>query len=87
MVSGIRTQQCCETTTRHASDCGYEIDFISEATMTFAMTDRNGRSCSAQSIKERTEMVLDGRFARVLTLEQSLSAADRAAGEAENRRT
>ncbi len=87
MVSGIRTEQCCETTTRHASDCGYEIDFISEATMTFAMTDRNGRVCSAETIKERTEMVLDGRFARVLTVEQSLSAADRAAQEAENRRT
>jgi nicotinamidase-related amidase len=87
MVSGIRTEQCCETTTRHASDCGYEIDFISEATMTFAMTDSNGRSCSAETIKERTELVLDGRFARVLTVEQSLSAADRAAREAEDRRT
>ena len=31
IVSGIRTEQCCETTTRHASDCGYEVDFVSVA--------------------------------------------------------
>ena len=25
IVSGIRTEQCCETTTRHASDMGYKV--------------------------------------------------------------
>jgi nicotinamidase-related amidase len=35
IVSGIRTEQCCETTTRHASDCGYSVEFVSEATLTF----------------------------------------------------
>ena len=25
MVSGIRTEQCCETTTRHASDLGFQV--------------------------------------------------------------
>ena len=33
IVSGIRTEQCCETTTRHASDSGYTVDFVSEATL------------------------------------------------------
>ena len=47
IVSGIRTEQCCETTTRHASDLGFEVDFVSEATLTFAMTARDGRVCSA----------------------------------------
>ncbi|XLM22660.1 isochorismatase family protein, partial [Chromobacterium piscinae] len=31
-ISGIRTEQCCETTARVASDLGYEVDFVSEAT-------------------------------------------------------
>ena len=78
IISGIRTEQCCETTTRHAADCGYDVDFVSEATLTFAMTDRSGRIWSADEIKARTELVLEGRFARVTTVEQSLVAADRA---------
>ena len=79
IVSGIRTEQCCETTTRHASDCGYSVDFVSEATLTFAMTDRTGRQWSASEIKARTELVLEGRFARVLTVSQALAAIDLAA--------
>lgn len=82
IVSGIRTEQCCETTTRHASDCGYSIDFVSEATLTFAMTDRHGRHWTAADIKARTELVLDGRFARVLTASEALAAFDKQCSEA-----
>jgi nicotinamidase-related amidase len=70
IVSGIRTEQCCETTTRHSSDIGYEVDYVTEATLTFAMTDRKGRQWSAEEIKARTELVLDGRFARVVSVEE-----------------
>jgi nicotinamidase-related amidase len=81
IVSGIRTEQCCETTARHASDCGYSVDFVSEATLTFAMTDRHGRYWPAADIKARTELVLDGRFARVLTAAESLAAFDHTGNE------
>jgi nicotinamidase-related amidase len=73
IVSGIRTEQCCETTTRHASDMGYAVDFVSEATLTFAMTDARGRTWSADEIKSRSELVLDQRFARIATVEQALA--------------
>ena len=72
IISGIRTEQCCETTTRHASDSGYEVDFVTEATLTFAMKDRNQRIWSADEIKARTELVLDERFARIVTVEEAL---------------
>jgi nicotinamidase-related amidase len=75
IVSGIRTEQCCETTTRHASDMGYEVDYVTEATLTFEMTDRNGRLWTPQEIRERTELVLDGRFARIATVESALAGA------------
>ena len=75
IISGIRTEQCCETTTRQASDSGYEVDFVSEATLTFAMTGADGRRWSAQEIKARTELVLAGRFARIATVEQALALA------------
>lgn len=73
IVSGIRTEQCCETTTRHASDLGYEVDYVGEATLTFPMVDATGREWSAAEIRARTELVLDGRFARIATVEQALA--------------
>ena len=73
IVSGIRTEQCCETTTRHASDLGYAVDYVSEATLTFAMTDPQGRRWSAQEIKARTELVLSGRFARIASVGEALA--------------
>jgi len=69
IVSGIRTEQCCETTTRVASDLGYAVDFVTEATLTFPMAHPNGRTYSADEIKEKTELVLAGRFANIKTVE------------------
>lgn len=73
IVAGIRTEQCCETTTRHASDTGFLVDYVTEATLTFPMTDRTGRTWSPEEIKARTELVLEGRFARILTVEEALT--------------
>ena len=73
LVSGIRTEQCCETTTRHASDCGWDVDFVSEATLTFAMAHPGGQRFSSAEIKARTELVLATRFARIVTVEQALA--------------
>lgn len=73
IISGIRTEQCCETTTRQASDSGLRVDFVSEATLTFAMTHaRSGRVYTASEIRERTELVLEERFARIVTVAQAL---------------
>jgi nicotinamidase-related amidase len=73
IVSGIRTEQCCETTTRHASDLGYDVDYVGEATLTFPMQDAAGRVWSAAEIRARTELVLRGRFARIATVEEALA--------------
>ncbi|MCB1776065.1 MAG: isochorismatase family protein [Candidatus Competibacteraceae bacterium] len=74
IISGIRTEQCCETTTRHASDLGYAVDFVGEATLTFPMTDAAGREWAAREIRARTELVLAGRFAQIATVEAALAA-------------
>jgi nicotinamidase-related amidase len=74
IVAGIRTEQCCETTTRHASDLGLAVDYVTEATLTFPMTDGAGRTWSAGEIKARTELVLADRFARIRTVEEALAA-------------
>jgi nicotinamidase-related amidase len=74
IIAGIRTEQCCETTTRHASDSGYTVDYVTEATLTFPMTHpRTGRHVSTDEIRDRTELVLADRFARIVTAEQALN--------------
>jgi nicotinamidase-related amidase len=73
IVSGIRSEQCCETTARHASDRGWSVDYVTEATLTFAMTHPDGRRYEPADIKARTELVLAGRFARIATVEQALA--------------
>jgi nicotinamidase-related amidase len=75
VISGIRTEQCCETTTRHASDLGFDVDYVTEATLTFPMTHADGTSYSAEDIKKRTELVLAGRFARIATVAEALTQA------------
>lgn len=77
IIAGIRTEQCCETTTRHASDLGYEVDYVTEATLSFPMVDAKGRKWSTKEITERTELVLAGRFATITTVEQALARAAR----------
>ena len=75
IISGIRTEQCCETTARVASDLGYAVDFVSEATLTFPMTHQGtGQTFSAQDITTHTELVLADRFARIVNVDTCLSS-------------
>jgi len=72
IISGIRTEQCCETTTRHASDLGWQVDYVTDATLTFDMQQPDGTPLSAADIKARTATVLTGRFATLCTVQQAL---------------
>jgi nicotinamidase-related amidase len=82
-VCGIRTEQCCETTTRIAADLGYDVTFATDATATFpiphwdAPADRDvdelladPRTLSAEEVVRRTEYALAGRFATVRTVDE-----------------
>jgi nicotinamidase-related amidase len=79
VISGIRTEQCCETTTRHGSDLGWQVDYVTEATHTMPLTDATGKTWTDAEIKARTAAVLDGRFARVCTIAEALAGAPKAA--------
>ncbi|MGH3715151.1 MAG: cysteine hydrolase family protein [Micromonosporaceae bacterium] len=82
-VCGIQTEQCCETTARVASDLGYRVDFVIDATATFPIPHRDAppgrsvdeiladpRTLSTDAIVERTAYMLAGRFARIRTLDE-----------------
>lgn len=72
IISGIRTEQCCETTTRHASDLGWTVDYCLEATLTWDMQQLDGSTLSAADIKARTATVLKDRFATICSAAQAL---------------
>ena len=75
IVSGIRTEQCCETTTRHASDMGFAVDYVLDATLTWDMQQPDGQTLSAADIKLRTATVLQERFATLRSVQDALSNA------------
>ncbi|MFJ9522067.1 cysteine hydrolase family protein [Kitasatospora sp. NPDC101801] len=83
VISGIRTEQCCETTARVASDLGYDVTFVTDATATHPIEHRDApagrslaeiladpRTLTTDQIITRTEYALAGRFARVATVEE-----------------
>ncbi|MGC4937684.1 isochorismatase family protein [Kribbella sp. DT2] len=87
VISGIRTEQCCETTTRVASDLGYDVVFVTEATATTPLPHwtmpvdasleevlADPRTLSPAVVTERTEYALAGRFATIRTLDEQAGA-------------
>jgi nicotinamidase-related amidase len=80
VITGISTEQCCETTTRLAADLGYDVDFVTEATMTFPIVNpETGEELSTDEILRRTEFVLRRRFARIATVDVLMEELARAA--------
>ncbi|MEV4399773.1 isochorismatase family protein [Nonomuraea sp. NPDC049607] len=82
-VCGIRTEQCCETTARLASDLGFEVDFAIDATATTPVPHRDApddvpfdelvrdpRTLGVDEILARTEYALSGRFATIRTVDE-----------------
>ena len=75
IISGIRTEHCCETTTRHASDLGWTVDFCPDATLTWDMQHLDGSALKAADIKASTAAVLKDRFATICSAPQALERA------------
>ena len=81
LIAGIRTEQCCETTARLASDLGYQVTFVVDATATNPIPHPDApaeqtvpqlladpRTLAAQAVIERTVYALAGRFATIRTV-------------------
>jgi nicotinamidase-related amidase len=80
VITGIKTEQCCETTTRVASDLGYDVDFVTEATLTFPISHPDlGEEMPAEEVVRRTEYALRNRFARINTVDAILEELEEVA--------
>ena len=67
------SDRCCETTTRHASDLGWQVDYVTDTTLTWDMVQPDGQTLTAADIKTRTATVLAGRFATLCSVDEALS--------------
>jgi nicotinamidase-related amidase len=81
VICGIRTEQCCETTARVASDLGFAVVFVTDATSTSPVPGPDAppdqtveqlladpATLGTEAIIERTERILAAReFASIAT--------------------
>ncbi len=66
-IAGIQTNMCCETTARMASDLGYRMQFIEDATHTFDVSDDEGKLFSAEEISKFSALTIAADFGHVVT--------------------
>jgi nicotinamidase-related amidase len=79
VVTGIQTEQCCETTARVGADLGFDVDFVTEATLTFPIRNpETGDELPVDAVVKGTEYALRGRFARIATVDGLITEIGRA---------
>ena len=75
VVTGIRTEQYCETSAWLANDLGYQVQFVLDATATMPLERWDGAgTLTVDEVLERTASALHGRFADVVTCEDVLAS-------------
>ena len=93
MITGLRTEQCCETTARLASDLGYWVTLVLDGTATNPIPDpaapagqsvdemlADPRTLTVDAIMDRTRYVLAGRFAAVCSIADLLERYEAMSG-------
>ncbi|WP_198295540.1 MULTISPECIES: isochorismatase family protein [unclassified Diaminobutyricimonas] len=77
VICGIRTEQCCETTARMASDLGFDVEFVTDATTTSGIASgETYAAVSGEELMRRTESILGARgFATIVTTAQRASTS------------
>jgi nicotinamidase-related amidase len=71
-ICGVQTNMCCETTARMASDLGYEVMFVLDATHTFDIEAPNHQVYRAREIARYTGLNLGEGFAKVVQTRELL---------------
>ncbi|MEZ5175907.1 MAG: cysteine hydrolase family protein [Acidimicrobiia bacterium] len=65
-ICGIQTNMCCETTARIASDLGYDMIFVIDATHTFDIVTPTHKVYRAREIARYTAVTLEAGFGSVM---------------------
>lgn len=80
VVVGLTTPHCVSTTVRNASDLGYDVTLIADATAAHAHTAFDGKRYDAETIHTLSLVSLDGEFCRVLSTQALLDELKSAKG-------
>lgn len=67
-VCGYMTHMCCDTTARRAYHLGYNVEFLSDATGTLALSTASARVSDEEL--HRAILAIQNRFSRVMTTDQ-----------------
>lgn len=65
-ICGIQTNMCCETTARMASDLGYEVLFVGDATHTFDIVTETKKVYRAREIALYAMLTIEADFGKVV---------------------
>lgn len=74
-VCGIQTNMCCETTARMASDLGYEMIFVIDATHTFDLATSTRQVHMAREISRFTALTLEADFGTIMRTSELVDSA------------
>lgn len=65
-ICGIQTNLCCDTTARMASDLGYELLFVGDATHTFDIVTGTRKVYRAREVARYSQLSIEADFGKIV---------------------